>query len=185
MLVRVLSWLALLARSDAAKDAEILILRHEVAVLRRTNDRPALTWLDRAVLSALSKLQPAPLRQRRLVSQAVKVSTPTRIISASRRTRVQVQPDHITDLGVELGVGTELESLAPPRLQIPFAPDPGHSGEGDLQFGGQQPDRVRHPEMRGWAPVLGQSGDHDVDLIDLRRPTTPRLIVQSLVPPAT
>src|SRR6478672_5592337 len=58
MLVRVLGWLALLARSDAAKDAEILILRHEVAVLRRANDRPALTWLDRAVLSALSKQQP-------------------------------------------------------------------------------------------------------------------------------
>ena len=37
MLVRVLSWLALLARSDAAKDAEIVTLRHEVAVLRRTN----------------------------------------------------------------------------------------------------------------------------------------------------
>ena len=37
MLVRVLSWLALLARSDAAKDAEILMLRHEVAVLHRTN----------------------------------------------------------------------------------------------------------------------------------------------------
>jgi len=68
MLVRVLGWLALLARSDAAKDVEILILRHEVAVLRRTNARPALTWLDRAVLSALSKLLPAPLRQRRLVS---------------------------------------------------------------------------------------------------------------------
>ena len=40
MLVRVLSWLALLARSDVAKDAEILILRHEVTVLRRTNPRP-------------------------------------------------------------------------------------------------------------------------------------------------
>jgi hypothetical protein len=51
MLARVLSWLALLARSDAAKDVEILVLRHEVAVLRRTNARPALTWLDRAVLS--------------------------------------------------------------------------------------------------------------------------------------
>ena len=63
MLVRVLSWLALLARSDAAKDAEILTLRHEVAVLRRTNPRPTLTWLDRAVLSALSRLLPAPLRQ--------------------------------------------------------------------------------------------------------------------------
>ena len=41
MLVRVLSWLALLARSDAAKDVEILVLRHEVAVLRRRNPRPA------------------------------------------------------------------------------------------------------------------------------------------------
>ena len=40
MLVRVLGWLALLARSDAAKDVEILTLRHEVAVLRRTNPRP-------------------------------------------------------------------------------------------------------------------------------------------------
>ena len=68
MLARVLSWLALLARSDAAKDVEILVLRHEVAVLRRTNARPALTWLDRAVLSALSRLLPASLRQLRLVS---------------------------------------------------------------------------------------------------------------------
>ena len=68
MLVRVLGWLALLARSDAAKDAEILTLRHEVAVLRRTNTRPRLTWLDRALLSALSRLLPAPLRQLRLVS---------------------------------------------------------------------------------------------------------------------
>ena len=68
MLVRVLSWLALLARSDTAKDAEILILRHEVSVLRRTNPRPTLTWLDRAVLSALSRLLPTSLRQLRLVT---------------------------------------------------------------------------------------------------------------------
>ena len=68
MLVRVLSWLALLARSDTAKDVEILMLRHEVAVLRRTNPRPTLTWLDRAMLSALSRLLPAPLRRLRLVS---------------------------------------------------------------------------------------------------------------------
>jgi hypothetical protein len=68
MLARVLGWLALLARSDAAKDVEILMLRHEIAVLRRTNARPPLTWPDRAVLSALSRLLPAPLRQLRLVS---------------------------------------------------------------------------------------------------------------------
>ena len=64
----VMSWLALLARSDAAKDVEILVLRHEVAVLRRSNPRPGMTWLDRAVLSALSRLLPTSLRQLRLVS---------------------------------------------------------------------------------------------------------------------
>ncbi len=68
ILVRVLSWLALLTRYDAAKDVEILTLRHEVAVLRGTNSRPTLTWLDRAVLSALARLLPAQLRQLRLVS---------------------------------------------------------------------------------------------------------------------
>ena len=68
MLARVLSWLTLIARSDAAKDVEILVLRHEVAVLRRANARPALSWLDRAVLSALSRLLPTALRQLRLVS---------------------------------------------------------------------------------------------------------------------
>ena len=62
-LVRVLSWLALLAGSDTAKDAEILTLRHEVAVLGPTNPRPTMSWLDRAVLSALSRLLPAPLRR--------------------------------------------------------------------------------------------------------------------------
>jgi hypothetical protein len=68
MLTRLLSWLALLARSDAAKDVEILVLRHEVAVLRRNNPRPKMSWLDRAVLSALSRLLPTRLRQLRLVS---------------------------------------------------------------------------------------------------------------------
>src|SRR4051812_15287939 len=56
MFARMLSWLALLARADAVKDAEILVLRHEVAVLRRHNPRPTLNWVDRALLSALSRL---------------------------------------------------------------------------------------------------------------------------------
>ena len=68
LLTRVLGWLALLARSDAAKDVEILVLRHEVTVLRRNNPRPTMSWLDRALLSALSRLLPTRLRQLRLVS---------------------------------------------------------------------------------------------------------------------
>ena len=63
-----LSWLVLLARADTAKDIEILVLRHEVAVLRRHNPRPTLTWLDRAVFCALSRLLPTHLRGLRLVS---------------------------------------------------------------------------------------------------------------------
>jgi putative transposase len=68
MLARMLNWLALLTRADAAKDVEILVLRHEVAVLRRHNPRPKLSWADRAQLSALSRLLPTSARRLRLVS---------------------------------------------------------------------------------------------------------------------
>ena len=68
MLARLASWLALLARSDAAKDVEILVLRHKVAVLRRHHPHPRLDWVDRALLSALSRLLPLDLRRLRLVS---------------------------------------------------------------------------------------------------------------------
>jgi putative transposase len=68
LLVTVLSWLALLARSSSSKDVEILTLRHEVAVLRRTNPRPRMSWTDRAVLAALTRIMPKPLRTWRIVT---------------------------------------------------------------------------------------------------------------------
>src|SRR6516165_5890123 len=66
--VRLCSWLVLAGRSTASKDAELLVLRHEVAVLRRTHPRPQLDWADRAVMAALIRLLPGRLRAHRLVT---------------------------------------------------------------------------------------------------------------------
>src|ERR1019366_485105 len=70
IMIRVFGWLQLLGRSQASNNAEIMVLRHEVTVLRRQVARPKPDWAGRAVLAALARLLPAVLRAHRLGTPA-------------------------------------------------------------------------------------------------------------------
>ena len=83
-MIRVFGWLVLLGRSQASKDAEIMMLRHEVAVLRRQVARAKPDWADRANLAALARLLPAVLRAGRLVSPGTLLAWHRRLITRKR-----------------------------------------------------------------------------------------------------
>jgi putative transposase len=85
LFVCLISWLALLARSSASKDAEILVLRHEVAVLRRVYPKPRLTWSQRAVLSALARMLPKALRGNRIITPGTLLRWHRRLVTAKWR----------------------------------------------------------------------------------------------------
>jgi putative transposase len=105
--VRLCGWLVLLGRSSAFKDAELLVLRHEVAALRRTNPRPRLDWADRAVLAALIRLLPTQLRAHRLV-------TPGTVLRWHRRliTRKWTYPNRTGRQPVSAEIAALIERLA-------------------------------------------------------------------------
>ena len=89
-MIRVFGWLVLLSHSHASKDAEIMVLRHEVAVLRRQVAQPKPDWADRAILAALARQLPAVLRACRLVTPGTLLAWHRRLI-----TRKWTYPDRL------------------------------------------------------------------------------------------
>ena len=79
--VRVFGWLVLLGRSQASKDAEIMVLRHEVVILRRQVAQPRPDWADRAFLATLARLLPAALLGSRLVTPGTLLAWHRRLIT--------------------------------------------------------------------------------------------------------
>jgi putative transposase len=70
MFSKLLGWMVLHTRSDTAKEIEILVLRHQLAVLRRRTPGPRMSWTDRALIAALTRLLPTPRHLGLLVTPA-------------------------------------------------------------------------------------------------------------------
>ena len=121
---RLCSWLVLLGRSSASKDAELLVLRHEIAVLRRPSPPPRLDRAGRAVLATLIRLLPARLRAHRLV-------TPGTILRWHRRllTRTRTCPNRTRRPPVSAEIAALIERPATENNCRGEQQDPGRAAQ--------------------------------------------------------
>jgi putative transposase len=94
LMVRLFGWLALLARIDVPENVGILVLRHEIAVLRRQVARPKPDWADRAEIAARARLLPRHLRIQRIVTP-----DPARLAPAPGQEEMDLPGHHRTPAG--------------------------------------------------------------------------------------
>src|SRR3954451_14814052 len=87
MLTRLVAWIALTARFETANQVEILVLRHQLAVLQRNTPRPRMSWADRAFITALVRQLPRRRRLGLLVTPATVMNWHRRLVAASGRRR--------------------------------------------------------------------------------------------------
>jgi hypothetical protein len=146
-MVRVFGWLVLLTRSDAAKDAEILMLRHEVAVLRRQVTRPQPDWADRALLAALARLLPGQLRLHRLVTPGTLLAWHRRLVK-----KKWTYPNAPCHPPVRAGIRALVEQLARQNPRCGY-----RRIQGELIGQGTRWGRGRSAgswPTQGWVPVV-------------------------------
>jgi putative transposase len=125
--VRLCGRLVLLGHSSASKNAESLVLRHEVAMLRRTHPRPRLDWADRAVLAALVRHLPQKLRAHRLI-------TPGTVLRGHRRlaARKWTYPHRTGRPPVSAEITALIERLAIENVSWGLPADPGRAAQARL-----------------------------------------------------
>src|SRR3954468_24443923 len=92
MLTRLVAWIVLLTRSETTNQVEILVLRHQLAVLRRSTPRPRMSWADRAFITALVRLLPRRRRLGLLVTPATVLRWHRRLV-ARKWTTAPTKPD--------------------------------------------------------------------------------------------
>ncbi|OLZ59244.1 transposase, partial [Streptomyces sp. IMTB 2501] len=158
---RVFAWLALLCRSTAAKNAEILTLRHEVTVLRRPVAAPKPGWPDRALLAALARLLPRALRVHRIVSPRTLLARHQRLVKKKWAQPPlpgrPLPPDELGGLIVRLGTENPQRGFRPVhdelhRLAHKISPA---TARRVLHAAGISPTPRRHPARTPTVHILG------------------------------